>query len=139
MLAEDLFRTVFYEGKVNNPAEFVDYIRRPENVAIFFFEGDEPLAAGWLNAISDCRAFGHFCTLRGARGRAQYLGRLALAYWFTAFEWLRVVLGLISAENRLARRYVRQIGFREVGEIPDLIHDAYRGVRRPGVLTYFVR
>jgi hypothetical protein len=136
---EDLFRVVFYDGRVKTPEDFVAYFHRPENVAVFLYLGTEPVAFGWLNGFRECSAFAHFCGFTNARGRMGYLGRLGLAYWFTAFEFLNVLLGFISSENRLALRYVRQLGFKEVGAVPEMIHDAYRGEPVPGVLFYFTR
>lgn len=139
MQAEGVLERVFYDGSVTTPEAFVKYMQSPANVSIFFVRDGEPLSFGWLNGIREGRAFAHFCTLKAGRGVTIDMGRIALGYWFSTFDFLAVILGMIAANNKLALRFVRRIGFTAVGEIPRLIYDAYSGQRVAGVLTYCER
>lgn len=139
MKAEGVLERVFYDGSVKTAGQFVRYMQAPANVAIFFLRDGEPLSFGWLNGIREGRAFAHFCTLKAGRGSTVEMGRLALGYWFSAFDFLAVILGMVSANNKLALRFVQRIGFTAVGEIPQLIYDSYSGQRVAGVLTYCER
>ncbi len=139
MRSEGTFERVFYDGVLRSPEDFVEYMHRPSNLPVFFFRGYDPLGFAWLNGIRGGTAFAHFCGLKSARGYTREAGALGLRYWLSAFDFLSVFLGVIAGNNQPAVRYVERIGFKVLGEIPNLVFDAYAGGRVPGVLTYYAR
>jgi hypothetical protein len=130
---------VFYDGRIKSPQEFKELLQKPSHVAVFFFEGLEPLGFAWLNSFSGNVAFGHFCGLREAVGRTSEIGREVLRYWMGNFTFLDVIFGLTPKNNRLAVKFIQRIVFTVLGDVPNVIYDAYAGERVPGVLSYFAR
>lgn len=139
MVREGTFHRVFYDGHITTPEQFLATMQKPANVPVFFFDGTEPLGFAWLNGLNGGLAFAHFGGLKSARGRSVRVGQLALAYWMKNFTFLRLILGITPQPNRLAVRFIERIGFRVLGEIPNVLWDAYQAERVPAVISYYVR
>jgi hypothetical protein len=135
---EHVLETVFADGAVRTPQDFLEMMQEPDNVPIFVFSGQECVAAGWLNGCAGNAALGHFIVLRAGRGEiARQAGKLVLNYW-CSFRVLDkplfdVILGIIPSENYRAIRFAREIGLTELGEIPKLLHG------KPATLLYLAR
>lgn len=138
MKQEGTFHITFYDGNVKTPEDFLGHMKRPANVPVFVFKGIEPLAVAWLNGFHGVIAFGHFCALKAARGQTEKIGRLVLEYWMSNFE-LRAVLGFLPSGNVLARKFIKRIGFKVLGDIPDVLYDAYAGKYVSGTIGYYAR
>jgi hypothetical protein len=139
MKQEGVFHKVFYDGLVVSPEEFLAAMQRPGIAAVFFFDGHEPIGFAWLNGFVGGLAFVHFCGLRAARGKTLNGGRLAFAYWMKVFTFLSVILGVTPANNKLALRYIKKVGMTVLGEIPNVLYDAYEGEKVAAVLSYYSR
>src|SRR5438477_10098487 len=105
---QDTFRTVFYDGPVKDEESFLAVMQGPANAAVFAFSGDQIIGFAWLNGISGCHAFGHFCFLKQAWGEAATdAGRMILEYWLSfpkadGTPLLQVILGTVPVTNTLA-------------------------------------
>src|SRR5688572_12294860 len=64
-MRDGTFRTVFIEGDVQTPEEFLMMVQNPRNAVVFAFRGLDPIGVGWLNSINGTRAFCHFLFLSG--------------------------------------------------------------------------
>ena len=124
--AQGVLAEIFFDGSVRNPSEFLEMMKNPENIPVFAFAGDKCIGAAWLNGCSANIAFGHFFFLRGGRGEiARKAGKLILDYW-RAFKvnekpLFDVILGVVPSVNWRATRYVQDIGFVRLGEIPKML------------------
>jgi hypothetical protein len=135
---------VFLEGGVTTPEDLVEMFKRPVNLPVFAFRGREPIGFAWLNGLSGSRAFAHFCMLDAARGREAFRAfRLFLAYWMSLSSGgepiFDTLLGVVPAKNELAIRFVEMCGCVRVGEIPQMIQDAYTGEKVSAVILYYSR
>jgi hypothetical protein len=139
MVQEGTFHLVFYDGTITTPEAFKATMQKPANVPVFFFDGTEPLGFAWLNGLNSGLAFAHFGGLKAAKGRSVKIGQLAVRYWMANFKFLQVILGITPQPNRLAVRFIERIGFRVLGEIPNVLWDAYRAEKVSAVLSYCAR
>lgn len=133
-----VFQTTFYDGTVNSAEEFVAAMKDPSNYPVFAFSGDEPQGFAWLNEVHGNRAFAHFCSLQASwGGMAEKSGRLVLRYWLGMSPSTEFILGMIPGSNTLALRFIEKLGFKRVGEIPNMILNL--GDRDSSVFSYYSR
>jgi RimJ/RimL family protein N-acetyltransferase len=138
-------KTVFFDGSIHSRDMFLETVKAPSNIVCFFFRGrsEVPEAFAWLNALGGHTAFAHFSILKSAWGGAALeFGRMALDYWFSfnradGSPLLHLILGTIPSVNRRAIRYVKALGFRSCGAIPNLV--AGRNGLCAGDLVYYPR
>ena len=120
-----MFSTVFVDGKVQTPEDFLRMMQAPANIPVFACHEGGPFGVAWLNGCSGRHAWGHFMFLKGGRGEiARRAGRLILSYWFS-FGGERpifdVILGMVPAWNVPAVNYAIDIGLTRLGEIPKIV------------------
>jgi len=116
--------TVFND-EMTDSARFVRFMKDPGNLPVFILVGGGLMGVGWLNNIKSNYAMGHFAFVKRSWGeRSLDMGRRILKYWFSfpgdygpLFD---VLIGNIPAQNRAAIRYIKKLGFVEVGEIPHI-------------------
>lgn len=136
---EGTFKTVFFDGRVRTPADFLKAMKSPRNMPIFAFYGDDFLGFAWLNSLADNYGFAHFCGMRVSYGDlAVRVGEMVVDYWM-AFPSLEILLGVTPGNNPLALRFIGKLGFQRIGEIPGMIMDVYEGERASAVISYYSR
>jgi len=118
---------VWLVGEVAGGDAFVEYMRMPGNLPIFFFEvaNHKPLGMAWLNGISGNHAFVHHALLKASWGRlTDSIAHAAFRYWFgmTADQngILDVIIGQTPSNNRKAVKFLKRVGFTVIGEIPKI-------------------
>jgi hypothetical protein len=128
---EGLFDRVFHDGKIKEPAEFLAALQLPENLPVFIYVGAEPIGFAWLNGIAGFHAFAHFCFIDPSD--ALEAGRAVLQYW-SSFQSIEVIIGLIAASNVAALGFAQRLGFESVGYIPRMLN--VHGKKTAGFITY---
>lgn len=121
MKSEGTFNRVFYDGSVKDDKDFVRFMRRESAIPVIAFDRTEPVLFAWLNDLRSNYAFCHFGALHPWGKTALDVARMILRYWGGILPELKVILGLIPKENRLAIRFGKNLGFKELGTIPHLI------------------
>lgn len=142
--ADGRFQTVFYEGHITTPYDFVEIMKQPTNLPVFVFRGTEPIGVAWLNGMAGNRAFAHFCMLSTAKGREPYMAcRMILDYWMSFANAgepvLDILIGVIPHTNDKAVSFVEALGFARLGQIPHMLLDLYTGDRAAAVILYYSR
>lgn len=135
---------VFSDGKVRSPDDFVSLMKDSRNLPVFIFDDSRMLGYAWINSICDNHAFAHFNFFKETWGaESKEMGKMLLEYWFsfpgTNGSLLDVIIGMIPKFNSRAINFTRKIGFERVGEIPNMLLNAYAGKREPAVILYKVR
>lgn len=131
---------VFYDGSVSQPKDFLAAMQNKTNYPVFGFHKGEPIGWAWLNGLAETHAQVHFCTLPSAGAKLALKGaKAALLYWFTAMPNLRVITGFTPANNLVAVKFIERVGFKRVGDIPNMLVDAYTGESVDAVLSYYER
>lgn len=134
---------MFYEGKIQNVDQFIQMMKNPVNIPVFVFKGYVPIGFAWLNGASGYHAFGHFCFMQSAWGKAsKEAAELILHYWLAfarddGAPVFDVILGTIPSFNTRAIEFVQKIGFVKVGQIPLMVR--VRGERDDAVIFYYSR
>ena len=123
MQKHGLEKIVFYSGGVDTPEKFAQFMKAPGIVAhtIWGDTGIELMA--WLTHFGANYAYGHFCTFPSAWGkRTKKLANETFRYWFGwepgGAPLLDVILGQTPANNRLAVKYIKNIGMKILGTVP---------------------
>jgi len=130
MKNEGSLKKVFYGGKCQKPNEMLDYFKQNNKITSVFFDGCEPVAIGWLMDICRNHAYAHFCTFKSVWGKdAIRIGRQCVDWWLSLkgadgplFDTL---IGHTPTENKLALRFIKALGFTEIGAIPKMGFDVY--------------
>lgn len=93
------------------------------NYPVLMFVDGAFAGYAWLNAVSDKRAFCHYCMFKDVWGkRTLQIARAVIEYWLnvpceTGYLF-NVLIGSTPVENRKAIRFLKHIKFTEVGVIP---------------------
>ena len=138
---EGTLATVFCDGKVSSPEDFIFTMKNPNNIVAFILLDGQIKGFAWLNGCSDNYAFAHFCFFKEVWGKAEAMGKAVLDYWFkfpgVEGPLFDLILGLMPKFNQRAQKFVERLGFVRVGEIPKM---AVRGTDRvPSVVSYLLR
>jgi len=130
---------VFYGGTVFNYESWLRFVKDWKNLPVFVIDTKRTKVVflAWLNSCEDTHAFGHFCPLGKFTREAV---QMVLDFWKSfkngqGEQLFDVIMGITPENNPEAVRFVKRIGFREVGAIPKLCKDVYQGIRCAGILT----
>lgn len=123
-------KKVFWDGRVKTSQEFINYLKDPKNLPVFVFENDELKLFAWINSIGRNYAFVHYCTFNRGEDKTNIIDE-AIGYWF-GFEdegkpLFDVLIGMTPTNNKHAIKFLEKCGFTQVGSIPDMADDVYRG------------
>lgn len=134
-------KRVFYQGRVKNEDQWVEWLHNPDNMACMVIDIGKTRVIGvaWLNHMVDRCAYAHFVTAgRYHRGA----GEAVVRYW-SAFKaddgkpLFRTILAVTPETYRSVHKGMRQWGFRLLGVIPNLCHLGYEGRRVGGMVGYY--
>lgn len=144
MKEEGTFQSVFYDGRIRTPEDFLEIMKKPANLPVFVFRGLDLIGVAWLNGLSGAHGFAHFCMLKGSWGRDSVKAcQLFLEYWMSFMSGgepvFHVLLGVIQKTNARAIRFVEKLGFVRLGAIPAMLRDAYEGAWNDAIVLYYVR
>lgn len=142
---EGTFQTVFYEGDIRTPDDFLQMMKLPLTIAVFAFSGDRPIGFAWLNGTVKNLAFAHFCFLKDSWGKDTLKGgQMIIDYWRNfpdqAGEPLfDVIFGVTPSGYGAALKYIKRLGFKRMGTVPGMLKNAYAGERDSAVISYLSR
>jgi len=137
MAEQGLDKLVFYSGYIKDSYQFTLFIKT-QTVPTIFVDGDtqRPVAMAWLSDAMDGRALGHFCILDEGRQYKLEMGGEVLRYWIKDLG-VNTVLGIIPSFNKPAIKYIDDLGFVILGEIPDMVK--HNGEPSPAFMGYYSR
>lgn len=122
---EGTIETVFGD-QIPTAERFLTFLKDSENVPVFIIR-DTIVGVAWLNRIVKNHACAHFAHTKAIKGVSIQVGMMVLDYWFSfpgkAGPLFDVLVGNIPASNKLAIRYIKKLGFFEIGEIPHVAPD----------------
>lgn len=126
-----LLNTVFHDGKMQEPKEFLAAMKRPENLPVFIADCGKMIGFAWLNGISEFHAFPHFGFIEGAP--YYEAGSEVLSYW-SKFSTIKTLIGVLAASNKTAIVYAMRLGFKSAGTVPSMLD--VHGVPTDGCVMY---
>lgn len=113
-----LLNTVFHDGKMQEPLAFLAAMQRQENLPVFIADCGTIIGFAWLNGISEFHAFPHFGFIEGAP--YYEAGKTVLDYW-SKFDTIKTLIGVLAASNKTAIIYAMRLGFRPAGDVPNML------------------
>ena len=135
MAEEGKVESVFYDGGVRGPEDFLDLFKNRENwLYVYMAAGEKPLGFFWVNCFEgeSCRV--HFCMFREAGRHVLKMGRMCLEFLGKHF---RLVRGVTPTHNTLACKFIQKCGMVPVGTVPDRVYDYYQGKTGPALISYY--
>ncbi len=141
MVSDGTAETVFYEGEILSPEDFIRVLKSPGNLPCLVFVDEVIQGIAWLNELKGNHATAHFCVFKESWGQnSKDMGLAVLKYWFS-FEnngkpLLDVILGVTPSEYRFALKFITDLGFKVVGEVPKVLYNVYKGAQSNAVLSY---
>ncbi|MBU1002383.1 MAG: hypothetical protein KKE73_07650 [Proteobacteria bacterium] len=124
---EGMQRTLFYDGGVASSQEFTRFASDPARLFYAVVVDQSPVALFWLDGWSGQAAFIHFAVFRRAQGQAaRIIGRYVTGWLLRAERegggpLVRTLIGLTPDTHPLAVRFVRDLGFRILGRVPQVL------------------
>lgn len=132
MEEEDLVDTVFHQGEISKPEDFLQMMKFGKNLLYVIVRKDSGLIPKnkdiggivWLNCFQARRAYFHFCFFSVIRGKdACVVGKKAVIYLLEMKNdnekfLFDVLIGVVPETNVLARRWCDRMGFGKAGIIP---------------------
>lgn len=126
--AHNLVRVVFYDGVITTFEQFLAlaYAEWGHFYGLTFEGRVEGIA--WLNCFEGRVCRGHFSGIPSGLARAKLHGE-NFANWVLHANhpkepgkyWLNAIIGATPGNNRLALRFIKQIGFRIMATVPDAV------------------
>jgi hypothetical protein len=135
MVEQGLVETVFYSGYIKDSYQFALFIKT-QTVPTVFIADEKVVTMAWLSDAMDGRALGHFCFLDEGRQYKLEMGKEMMRYWIDTLG-VNTVLGIVPSFNKPAIKYIDDLGFVILGEIPMLIKR--NGQPEPAYIAYFSR
>jgi L-amino acid N-acyltransferase YncA len=123
IVEQNLLDKVFYDGSIKTVEQFLAMMKLKSNLPVLAYNG-ELLGLAWLNDIAKDRALAHFVMFKEAWGKhTKEVGNKILDYYFSmendqGENIFKVLIGNTPAWNKAALRYIKQLGFSVIGEIP---------------------
>lgn len=137
---KNLIRRTFTDGKIREVGDWMAFIRNPGNVIHTVWSPETCVAVAWLMEFGTNYATAHFFMFPEIYGRSVDVGKLSLNYWFSFQNGERplldVICGQTPANNRLALKFIKKIGFETLGTIPKIAYNAYTGEWHGMVISY---
>jgi len=127
MVREGTQKTVFYNGSVKTRESFLEFMKDTRNLPVFVMYDNVISGIFWINGLHSNFAFAHFCLFKNAWGDvSKEIGHKVLEYWFSIPDkdgnsLFDLIIGIIPSFNKKAESYVRSLGFKKVGDIPNMI------------------
>lgn len=146
MQSDKTFEIVFYDGKTKTPDDLLSLLKNPGNYPVFVFVDNQLRGLAWFNDLHDGHATAHFCVFKEAWGSlAKEMGKKVLDYWWSFPHptgkgyLLDLLLGVTPSSYKAALRFVGQLGFKQIGEVPRILHNGHSNERMNAILSYCER
>ena len=146
MQEQHLVRKVFTRGAIETPDDFLDFMQSPQNhLQIICEDNGNPLLICWVNGIEDKHASIHWCLFKETWGKNSIeLGFMARDNWLNLKDkngnyHLNMLIGITPIDNKLAIRFLKNIGAKCVGVIPNHMYNIYTKKYEGLMISYYQR
>jgi hypothetical protein len=144
MLRDKTADTVFYDGSIRNPKDFLLFIKSCCTMIVAMSDEGEPLGMGWLNNRHMRSVDGHFCLFCDAWGsNSVEIGKSMVEYAVNlkqdGEQIFDVIIGTIPKWNKAAIMFAEKCGAVIVGDIPCAVYDFESGVSKSATIVYYQR
>lgn len=130
--------TLFPDNSIQNKYEFLDFFKSGKATLYVITKHGEECAFIYLTDVHNKRANIHVCTYkkfyRDTVDVAEHVTKSLLNLKVHGEYQLNVLIGIISASNTLARKWIMKVGYKEQGVIPDYFWDAFKRESTDGVM-----
>lgn len=131
-------KLVFYDGSIKTSKDFLAYMKSPQNVLLVAYEGEAPLAFGWLNHFEQNTAQAHFCFFAETwDGLSIEIGKALIGKSLGFFN-LDMLIGHVPQWNTAAVKFAIKCGAKLLGDLPYGVVDE-DGQSHPMTILYYVR
>jgi len=118
---EGSIQYIFRSGEIHTPEDFIRTFKYGTNRLYISLIDDKIAAIVWLSDISGRRASIHFNALKWCWGKkVRDEGKYVLDTLSTVWDCL---IGITPVDNPLACRFIKQIGMKPLGVMPNMVYD----------------
>jgi hypothetical protein len=145
MVREESVAKIFYDGSIQNSADFIRFAKNRENELFFVFYDGREAGFFWLNRFRGKAAFIAYCLYKDFWGdEALLISRKCIEFLFARKDVhgehrIDVLLGLTPANNKLAVKFLLKNGMTVLGKVPGLLYDASAEATVDGIFSYLPR
>jgi RimJ/RimL family protein N-acetyltransferase len=120
---------LFHDNSILNAEEFLVVMKRPDTCLWTVKYDDVMVAMFWINRIEYTHAHFHFTFFKNAWGSpiTDEVGRETMKFMFDLKEtetseepMFSLLLGRLAASNTIAIEYAKRVGWKVLGEVPNL-------------------
>ncbi len=145
MEKEGIAQIVFSDGEIKDADEFLYLMKHGPNALYLVDVPDGPAGILWLNRFKGKTCYVHFCAFQKYWGAGSVeIGREAICQVLYMKNrdgeyCLDTLLGLIPCDNMPAIKWLKKVGLKEVGVIPNGLWKQDSGKSEDGLLLYLTR
>lgn len=133
IIEEDKLESLFYDGTIKTPFEWMEFIKRPGTYPILIVKNNQVVHVSWLKDIFDVGAWAHHVSIGRYQRGAWEAGR---DHWRKYYPNIKLLLGLTPETNEKAIKFLQKIcKFTVVGKIPLMCQ--VNGDRVGAIISYY--
>lgn len=142
---QKLNRWVFFDGKVRSSIDWLSLCKNSGNVLQITWNDDIPVVVSWLNSFGKNHAHAHFCCFKEIWGKHTVeFARNIIKYWFSFNDHkneplLDTIIGQTPENNKMASKFLYNIGMQVLGVIPNIEYDVYDNKKVGIIVSYIMR
>jgi len=145
MAMDGTVNIIFHAGDIRSSKDFLKRMKNPGAALYVVFYGEDIVGLIWLTHFEgkSCRV--HFTSFSEVWNEDTVsIGKAAIRQILYMYDdnndyVFDVLLGLIPSRNMRAVKWLKKMGLKEVGEIPNALWDAEEGESIPGTLLHLTR
>lgn len=141
LVEQDSVRTIFYDGSIDGMARFKNFALADYNRFFALIYQGNIEAIAWLNGYEGKSVRVHFGVVDPAiigTGRTVEHGK-HFTRWALSQRDIWTLAGVTPAENKLALRFIKRLGFQRVGVIPEAYECPWTKKAQDIVISYLNR
>ena len=142
MVEEGRIDTLFYNNRIGDPWEFLEFMQDKDNWPAVVFDDDMNVGlVAWLNRMNDGNAQVHFCTFKGHNPIK--MGKALLKWWCDYHngdgkKLFETIVGITPETYHMALKYAGKLGFNQIGTLPNFCYIESEDRRVGGVVSYYI-
>jgi len=141
MVEENKAGSLFYNGGISSPYDFIDFMQDKNNYPVVIFDGTMDVGMlAWLNPMNDGNAQAHFCTFKGHNPLK--MGKALLEWWGNYEDsngvLFKTIVGITPETYYMALKYIDKLGFTQIGILPNFCYLKKEDTRVGGVVSYYI-
>lgn len=131
---------VFYDGTIRSGKHFCAIMKDGRSILHVVYYRGLPAALVWLNRFEQTHCYVHWTFFKCVSNFKAHkeIGEAVIKFMFDEYE-IQLLMGITPSFNKLALRFLKSIGLKTYGEIPNILWNEKKGKAIPGQMMFINR